>query len=139
MNSENSSVQTHLTIIQNVIHRMATNSNACKFWCVALVSATILVVGQEDHPNHVLISFVPLASLFVINTYYHAQERRFISTYKDMVIRLHLGKIESEEIYAIDPNESVMENIVPSLRSFPIWSFYGTLAITIILTWQVIL
>ena len=139
MNIENSSVQTYLTIFQNVIHRMATNSNACKFWCVALVSATILVVGQEGHPNHVLISFVPLASLFLINTYYHAQERRFISAYKDTVTRLHLGKIESEEVYVIDPNESVMENIVPSLLSFPIWSFYGTLAITIILTWQVIL
>lgn len=139
MNSENSSVQTHLTIIQNVIQRMAANSNACKFWCVALVSATLLVVGQDGNPNHVLISFVPLASLFVINTYYHAQERRFISAYKDTVTRLHLGKIETNDVYVIDPYESVVDNLVPSLRSFPIWSFYGTLALTIILTWLVIL
>ena len=45
------SVQAHLGIIQGVIQRMATNSAACKTWCITIVSAILVVVADKQNPN----------------------------------------------------------------------------------------
>ena len=41
-------VHTHLTMLQGVINRMASNSAACKTWCAALsVAVFILAFAQS--------------------------------------------------------------------------------------------
>src|SRR5438309_7351277 len=40
------SVQSHLTMLQSVVNRLAANSAACKTWCVSLVSALAVVAAQ---------------------------------------------------------------------------------------------
>jgi len=40
-------VQSHLTILQAVIQRMASNSASSKTWCVTLVSAILVIVADK--------------------------------------------------------------------------------------------
>ena len=47
LNENCPAVQTHLTMMQGVIGRMAENSRSCKVWCVTLVAA-VLVFGGPD-------------------------------------------------------------------------------------------
>lgn len=47
LHPDSPSVQTHLNIMQGVIQRMAENSRACKFWCVTIVSATLVLVARQ--------------------------------------------------------------------------------------------
>ena len=48
---ESTAVQTHLKMVQDVIARMGDNSRACKFWCVTLVAATLVLVAQDGGAN----------------------------------------------------------------------------------------
>ena len=59
LNAESSAVQSHLTIMQGVIQRMAENSRSCKVWCVTLVAATLVLVARTGEPQHTLIALVP--------------------------------------------------------------------------------
>ena len=51
LNEESSAVQSHLTIMQGVINRMAENSRSCKVWCVTLVAATLVLVARTGSRN----------------------------------------------------------------------------------------
>ena len=52
LSAESSAVQTHLTIMQGVIKRMAENSRYCKVWCVTLVSAVLVLVARTGDADH---------------------------------------------------------------------------------------
>ena len=54
------SVQTHLTILQGVIERMASNSKSLKAWCITIVAAILVVVAGKDKPDYVLIALIPI-------------------------------------------------------------------------------
>ena len=72
LNEESSSVQTHLTIMQGVINRMAENSRSCKVWCVTLVAATLVLVARTGEPQHALIALVPTLLFLFLDSYYLA-------------------------------------------------------------------
>jgi hypothetical protein len=50
VNAESASKQTHLSIIENIIQRMAKNSSASKTLCVTLVSAVLVIVADKEMP-----------------------------------------------------------------------------------------
>lgn len=139
MDAESSAVHTHLTILQNVIQRMASDSNACKFWCLTLVSAILVIVGQEEKSNYVPIAFLPAAALLILNIYYHAQELKFRSYYDEFVVSIHKGVIDQSMIFTVKCPFSIWEKLAPSFRSFSIWPFYTVIFGMIILVWLVIL
>lgn len=139
MDKESASLHTHLTILQNVIQRMASDSNACKFWCLTLVSAILVIIGQEEKTNYVPIAFLPAASLLILNIYYHAQELKFRSYYDEFVASIHSGEIDQSLIFSVNYPVSVWGKIVPSFRSFSIWPFYTVIFSMIILVWLVVL
>ena len=78
MNENAPAVQTHLTIMQGVINRMAENSRSCKVWCVTLAAATLVLVARTGEPQHALIALVPTLSFLLLDSYYLALERAFI-------------------------------------------------------------
>ena len=139
MDREDISIQTHLMIIQGVIKRMADNSTACKFWCLTLVSAILVLVSQNGKPDHVLVAFVPAIFLLVTNVYYHIQERRFRASYDIFVERVQKAELHLTDVYRIAPSGSKIANIFPALCSVSIYPFYGMIILMIILAWQVFL
>ena len=49
---DSTAVQAHLSIMQDVIRRMAGNSASCKNWCIVLVAALLaLVVRTKGYAN----------------------------------------------------------------------------------------
>ena len=66
LNEDSPAVRTHLEMMQGVINRMAENSHSCKFWCVTLVAATLVLVARTWEPMHALIALVP-TGLFLGN------------------------------------------------------------------------
>ena len=56
-NSE--AVRTHLTILQDVIRRMAGNSASCKNWCIVLVAAILVLVARTGAPAYALLALIP--------------------------------------------------------------------------------
>ena len=138
-NAESSAVQTHLTIMQGVIRRMAENSRSCKVWCVTLVSATLVLVTRTESPQHALIALVPALLFYILDAYYLALERSFIKSYDTFVASLHEGSLASSAVYAVKPTGMGWRAVVWCFRSFATLPFYALLTVTIVLVWLVIL
>ena len=82
---ESPAVQTHLSIIQNVIQRMASNSASCKTWCVTLVSAILVVVIDKDKSAYLLLALLPIVVFLILDVYYLSMEKGFRNSYNDFI------------------------------------------------------
>ena len=136
---ESAAVQVHLGIIQNVIQRMASNSSSCKAWCIALVSAVLVIVADKGNPEYALIAFIPNILFLVLDTYYLALENCFRDSYNTFINKVHERRVESTDLYAVTPGGSVTKAFLASLLSFSIWPFYLTIAGMIWLSRSIVL
>ena len=140
LNEESFAVQAHLTMMQGVINRMAENSRSCKVWCVTLVAATLVLVARTGEPQHALIALVPTLLFLFLDSYYLALERSFIKSQNAFVGKLHGGELESADLYRVVPTGMGWRLVGRCLLgSVSIWPFYLLVAITILLTWLLII
>lgn len=129
---ENSqAVQAHLGITQSVIQRMASNSASCKAWCIALVSAILVIIADKGKPDYALIALIPTILFLVLDAYYLALEKAFRDSYNEFIEKLHSKSIHSSDLYVFSPKCSLFKAFIKSLRSFSIWPFYLTLIVMI--------
>jgi len=135
------SVQSYLSILQGVINRMAANSAACKTWCVALVSAIIVIIADEGRPEYVWISIVPIVLLFFLDAYYLGLERQFRNIYNSFIKKIHTNQATVDDVFIVSPGrgKDIMGKTFCSCCSISIWPFYGLLALMLILVEQFIL
>lgn len=142
---ESPGVHAHLGTIQAVIDRMAGSANACKFWCIALISAVILGLGLGRVPdvplpaNYVLLSLLPVTGLLFLNAYYHSQELRFRRAYKEFVESLSRGAAREEHLFRMPDKGDSFCRWLESFSSISIWPFYGMITVVILLAWLVVL
>ena len=140
LNENSSAVQAHLTMMQGVINRMAENSRSCKVWCVTLVAATLVLVARTGEPQHALIALVPTLLFLFLDSYYLALERSFIRSQNAFVAKLHGGELESADLYRVVPIGMGWRMVGRCLLgSVSIWPFYLLVAVTILLTWLLII
>jgi len=128
-------VQSYLTILQGVISRMASNSAGAKTWCIALVSAIIVVVADKAEPGYVWIAIVPVALFFLLDAYYLGLERQFRDRYNDFIGKLHEGKAEVEDVFIVTPGGGLSETLKAAFgacRSVSVWPFYLLLALMLL-------
>lgn len=139
LDEQSPAVRTHLEMMQRVIERMANNSRSCKVWCVTLVAAVLVLVARTGEAQHALIALVPTALFLVLDAYYLALERGFISSYDRFVAQLHEGALSSGWLFAISPSGSIPRTALRAVLSFSIWPFYALILATTLLAWQLIL
>src|SRR5881397_3221134 len=101
-------VQSYLTILQGVITRMASNSASAKTWCIALVSAIIVVIADKGQPGYVWISLVPVGLSFLLDAYYLGLERQFRDRYNDFIAKLHEGEAKVDDVFIVTPGGGSM-------------------------------
>ena len=137
---ENSvAVQTHLTMMQGVINRMAENSRSCKLWCVTLVAATLILVARTGEPQHSLIALIPTVLFLLLDSYYLALERAFIRSQNAFVAKLHKGQLETTDVYRVVPAGMGLRLVGRCLGSVSIWLFYPLVVVTIVLAWLLVI
>ena len=128
---ERSSVQTHLTIMQNVILRMAENSRSCKLWCVTIVSAVLVFTArlEAEKVYLVLASLPPIVLLFCLDAQYLSRERGFRNAYNKFVEKMQSGVLHYKDIYVVSPTN---QDYLRALTSWSVWIFYAVLLISVI-------
>ena len=132
-NSE--AVRTHLTILQDVIRRMAGNSASCKNWCIVLVAAILVLVARTAAPAYALLALIPAVLFLFLDAYYLALEQAFRRSYESFVDRLHAGAVTLADLYVVKPGRPIGRQMMVSLRSTSVWPFYVALAVAILLVW----
>lgn len=127
------SIQTHLGIIQNIIQRMASNSTACKTWCISLVSAILVFVADKSKPDFVWIALFPSLLFLALDAYYLALEKGFRNRYNDFVLKVHNKSLTTSDLFSVSPigNPSALQ--IEALKSFAVWGLYIPLIVLIIL------
>ena len=136
---EASAVQTHLSILQGVIQRMAENSRSCKVWCVTLVSAILVLVARTGKAEHALIAIAPTALFYLLDAYYLALERGFRRSYNCFVAKIHEGRATTVDLYSVSPAGSTWSGVLWAMfRSFSVPPFYLVVVITILLAWLLV-
>lgn len=128
------SVQSHLSILQNIIQRMASNSTSSKAWCITLVSAILIIVADKGKPHYALIAIIPTVLFFILDSYYLALENGFRNSYNEFIRKLHCGDIVHEDLFAVLPKGSKTKLFLESVASFSIYPFYLTLLLMIYIT-----
>ncbi len=130
-NERSVAVHAHLGIMQSVIQRMSSNSSSSKAWCIALVSAVLVIVANGDKPQVAWIAVIPTLLFFTLDAYYLALEKSFRDSYNAFIDKLHRGEVQSHDLYAVVPSGSLFRQFLKSLRSFSVWPMYLTLLVMI--------
>lgn len=131
---ESLSIQTHLGIIQNVIHRMSSNSASCKAWCISLVAAILVIVADKGRPEYAWIALLPTIVFASLDAYYLALEKAFRNSYSRFISRLHKKQLTEEDLYSVTPVGDTFSLQVESYKSFSVWGFYISLVVLIAIT-----
>ena len=136
-------VRAHLSILQDVIRRMASNSASCKNWCIVLVAAMLVLVAamlvlvaRTASPDCALLAVIPTLLFCLLDAYYLALEQAFRSSYNAFVGKLHRDAVEIADLYVVRPTGKINRQLLVSLRSTSIWPFYGALVLIIVAVWQ---
>ena len=134
IDGESPSIQTHLSILQNVIQRMASNSSACKAWCVTLVSAILVIVADKGKPDYAFIAMLPTFVFTALDAYYLALEKAFRNSYNDFISKLHSKTLTETDLYSVVPKGKMPHLQWESIKSFSVWGFYLSLGVLILIT-----
>jgi len=133
---ESPSVQSYLGILQSIINRMGANSSACKSWCVALVSAIVVITADKGKPEFIMISFFPVFLFIFLDSYYLGLEKRFRDIYNEFIKKLHEGKASVEDLFILTPGkgfEVFFKATGQALISLSVWPFYVLLGVMLII------
>jgi hypothetical protein len=153
LNINSFAVQTHITTIQSIINRMATNSSSCKTWCITLVSA-IIVIGfdkERGNPKYFLIASIPIILFFFLDSFYLSIERVLRGLHKDFVDQLTKVSTDQEQIkksifnfgdarFARKGKESrSLKDILKAATSISVYPFYLLQVIMLMLIYYLVL
>lgn len=133
------SIQTHLSIIQGVIQRMADNSTSSKAWCITIVSAILVIVADKGRPDYAWIAVLPTFLFLCLDAYYLGLEKGFRKSYNTFVRKLHEKSLIAEDLYSVAPEGSQSCHQYEALKSFSVWGFYLVLFILVGLARYVVL
>ncbi len=74
----------HLEFIQNTITRMNNNSFLIKAWTMAILSGMLTLAPDDSKPQIYFFIFVPLISLWILDSLYLRYERKYRALYNEV-------------------------------------------------------
>lgn len=83
--ADNPAVIAHITLLQGIINRLASNSASCKTWCLTLVAALLTLGGSTHVPRIAMVALMPVVIFGFLDTRYLAQERAYRALFRDVV------------------------------------------------------
>lgn len=128
------SVQAHFAILQGAINRMALNSNQCKAWCIAIVSAVLVIIADKGKPDYAWIALLPTILFFFLDVYYLALEKGFRESYNNFVKKVHQKTAQIEDLYVVKVDGDMCIQRSDAMASFSIWGFYIGLILLVSIT-----
>jgi len=121
---ENSAIQNHINILQNVISRMASNSANSKTWAITIISAIIVLLIDKTKTNVFYIAYVPLIMFFFLDCFYLGLERHFRTLYNEFIKKMESDNFDFESVYKLSGPKKLRNKI--GLTIFGAWSFSTT-------------
>lgn len=126
----------YISLLQENINRMATNSANCKTWLVTILAALMAIqITLQELQGLLWVGLLPNILFFVLDCYYLGLERRFIKIEENFVAKEQNGDDTKGGLYNFK-TKAVMGDIEATcgaMKSFSTWPFYGFVAVYILL------
>lgn len=133
---ESSAVQSHISMLQSIIGRMAANSANCKTWTVTLVAAMlVLLVDKEMKIPNAWVCLIPIVLFYFLDCYYLGLERLCIASQNDFLKRIYNDKDYIESLYKVDGLKDRCKqfcNVIEAMCSVSTTPFYLVVAIAVL-------
>ena len=101
---ESSAVQSHISMLQGLINRMAGNSANCKSWTFTLVAAMlVLLVDKKMQLPNAWLCLIPVGLFYLLDCYYLGLERIVIKSQKDFLNKLSKNLNYVNQLYRVEP------------------------------------
>jgi len=101
---ESSAVQSHISMLQGLINRMAGNSANCKNWTITLVAAMlVLLVDKKMQLPNAWLCLIPVGLFYLLDCYYLGLERIVIKSQKDFLNKLSKNLNYVNQLYRVEP------------------------------------
>lgn len=126
----NPSVNTHLTFLQGIINRMASNSSNVKALIAVIYTiATTIFIGLNCIKQYWWIGIIIGIIGAFIDAYYLGYERIFRKKYNIFIENLNEGDLGEKEIFVIkakntDLKFELFAEIIDAIRSISVWLYY---------------
>ena len=128
----------YISLIQENINRMANNCASCKTWLVTLVAGLMAVQATISEIRSILwIAIVPIALLYLLDSYYLGIEKRLIKLEQNFVQKLKNKEDCYSDIYNLDPKYigTDCEYTWDAMKSYSTFPFYGVLLLVVLVLW----
>lgn len=133
---ERSAVQSHISMLQGIINRMAGNSANCKNWTVTLVAAMlVLLVDKKMQLPNAWLCLIPVGLFCLLDCYYLGLERVVIKSQKDFLDKLSKDKNYVDQIYrvgALGGRYTQLCNTIKAMCSPSTTPFYLIVALVVL-------
>lgn len=133
---DRSSVQAHISMMQGLINRMASNSANSKLWCVTLLAA-IFALFFDDKVKHIEFCYLIVGLFYFLDCFYLGLERQFVKAQQGFVRMLNEGNEQqvAKQIfhpYTIGNGNSSNEEcwLIKKIIHFA-WQFWNTFKATL--------
>lgn len=131
----------YLSLLNDTISRMASNSASCKKWAITIVTALLAAdVVSKNLTQYLWIAFIPIAFFYWLDSYYLYLEISFRYLQKkflDVVKGKNATDDGSNEIEIFDFNYKACDDgaMNKALSSNSTWPFYLILFLVILVIW----
>jgi hypothetical protein len=99
----------HLDLLQGVITRHNSNSFMIKGWTITICTAILVIAGTWKEPILSLIALVPITVFWVLDSFYLANERCFVSLY-NAAINSYSLKVKNKQLLRKKQEKSELDN-----------------------------
>ncbi len=132
----NPAIQSHISMLQGIINRMAGNSANCKNWTVTLVAAMlVLLIDKNMQIPNTLICLIPIGLFYLLDCYYLGLERLCVSFQKTFLERIYNNEDCVENLYKVEDFKdrcAQICNTVKAMNSVSTTPFYLIVAIVVL-------
>lgn len=139
---ESPAVQSHISMLQGIINRMAGNSANCKNWTVTLVAAMlVLLVDKNMQIPNGWICLIPIGVFYLLDCYYLGLERLCISSQKVFLERIHDNEDCVENLYKVEELKDKCKqvcNTFGAMKSISTTPFYLIVTIVVLVFGRII-
>lgn len=118
------SVQAHITMLQGIIKRMASNSIQCKQWCIAIETVVFgIAMGNMDW-WFFCMAVITAIIFMVLDAGYLCFERQFRNQQENFIEKINKGGSFEEDIFMVQPLDKSFCGIAKTALSKYVWTYY---------------
>ena len=126
----------YISLLQENINRMASNSASCKTWLVTILAALLAVQASlPELRGLVWIAIIPTILFYFLDSYYLGLERRFVRLEERFVAEKKVGKDTAQLQYDFK-TKGIMSDCKATflaMGSTSTWLFYLTIIVIVAL------